>query len=224
MDTDSIYKAEVSFAWLGDADELFKPTTGNVIIGVKGNPLFPASQALVLAVEVDYLVYAPTVVGRNKVNSETAAARAVARAPVEAKLRDLLYSVQLESNGSLPALLTTNIPLVRKATPTQAPGTPGGYGFFLFGNPEVLYVKCEAQENAQVYFAEVSREPDVWLWHASDVKSAVGFTNLPSGETLHVRMRVKNAVSMGPWGPIVSFMIPPEGVAIPVRARPRGVR
>jgi hypothetical protein len=88
----------------------------------------------------------------------------------------------------------------------------------------VLYAQCEAQPNAQIYEAQVSKDEQTWLWRSNAGKSAVAFSNLPVGEKLYVQMRVKNAVGNSEWSASTPFLIPQSGLTIPERKRPKGVK
>ncbi len=224
MQNENSYKPEISFSFINYGDDKYKPIVEKIVKGTVGNAFFPNSQDKARVVEERYNAYAPTVVGPDKRNSETAAAREAARGPLDAALRDLLPAIQAESGGSLAKLLTTNIPLVRNKTVQQMPATPNAIELYLYGNPLQFYAKCETQTNAKVYEAQVSRDKLTWPWQAYDSKSAVGFSNLPAGETLYVQMRVKNSVGTSEWSTPKPFTIPVEGVAIPERKRPKGVK
>lgn len=224
MNNENAFKPEVTYSFLNYGDEKFKPIVEKIVNGTVGNAFFPNSQDKAKAVEERFAAYSPTVVDPDKRNSETAAARVAARGPLMDALRDLLPTIQAESGGSLAKLLTTNIPLARNRAVLQLPLTPNALNLFLYGNPLQFYVQCKSQTNAKVYEAQVSKDKVTWPWQANDGKSAVGFSNLPVGELLYVQMRVKNAIGTSEWSTPVPFTIPVEGVVIPERKRPKGVK
>ena len=104
------------------------------------------------------------------------------------------------------------------------PYAPTSVLIYRFGNPPQIFFQCEVQPNAQLYYAQVSRDQVNWLWQASDVKSAVSFSDLPVGEVLYVQMCVKNSVGKGGWSAAIPFYIPAPGVSVPMDKRPLGVR
>lgn len=221
---ETTFKPEVTYSFLSASDSTFKAIVADIVAGTVDNPFFPNSQPKALNVKNHYLEYAPTVVDKEKQNSETAAIRVVKRGLLEKALRELLPAIQYEANGSLPALLSTNIPLSRNPERPDMAYAPLQLSLFLFGNPQQLFVQCEKQWNAQLYHAQISRDKENWIWTSSDVRSAVGFSNLPVGEKLYVQMRVKNSLNLGEWSIAVPFYIPEPGVKIPEFKRPRGVR
>lgn len=224
MSSELNFKPEVAYSWINDPDDEFKPTVEKIVKGTVTNPLFPLAQTKALNIKALYLVYGPTVVDPGKRNSDTAAARVAARTPLEAALRDFLPDIQAESGGSLTALLSTNIPLVRVPTTSQMPIMPGSINLYLFGNPTQLYAQCEAQIHSKFYEARVSSDQVAFPWTATSSKSAVGFVGLPAGQTLYVQMRVTNAIGPSEWSASKPFMIPAVGVTIPEVKRPRGLR
>ncbi len=218
------FKPEVTYGFINDPDDLFKPTTENIVLGIVGNPAFPNSQAKALIVKTLFLAYSPTVVDPERRNSLTAAARVAARTPLEVALRDLLPDIQAESGGDMKALLSTNIPLARNPETPGMPFTPVSIELYLFGSPEQLYAKCEVQKNSKLYIARISRDETNWLWHNSDTRAAVSFTGLPVGEKLYVQMMVRNSVATSEWSNSKPFIIPEPGLVTPKRKRPRGVK
>lgn len=224
MTNELTFKAEVTYSWITESDDRLKSLLSVILPSIIGNPLFPNSQEKAIEVDQLFKAYEPTVVEKDKQNSETASQRVATRVPLEAGLRELLPLIQAESGGSLVALLTTNIPLARNPEKPGSPLVPSELNFYLFGTPTMLYVQCPAQEKAQLYLVEISRDQVNWEWKASDVKSAVAFLDLPAGVKLYARMRVKNSVSSSDWSAAVPFHIPESGVRIPMTKRPKGLR
>ena len=224
MNNENTFKPEVSTTFINDSDDTFSPTVEKIIEGVKGNELFRNSQENIINVERLYTPYKITLVDPDKRTSETAANRVAAREPLEAALRELLPQVQLESKGDLVKLLTTNIPLLRNPVKPDQPSIPETIKLYLFGSPIKLYAQCDAQPNAQVYLARISTDQQNWQWQNSAAKSAVPFTGLPKGQALYVQMMVTNSVGESEWNATKPFMIPAEGIAIPERKRPKGLR
>jgi hypothetical protein len=224
MAESTTFKPEVTYSWLNDADIEFKPQAEDFINGTINNPDFPNSRVRAVSAQSLFNVYALTVVDKDKQTSETSAARIAARAPLEAELRLLLAEVQAESGGDLAKLLSTNAPLARYPEAVQAATKPDAVYFYLYGNPEQLYVQCDSQGSGCVYMARISEDEENWKWISSDKKSAIGFTGLPTGVKLYAQMRVRNTVSEGQWSDSKPFMIPPSSLSIPVRKRPIGIR
>ncbi|MBI1223894.1 MAG: hypothetical protein GC192_01540 [Bacteroidetes bacterium] len=218
------FKPEVTYAWLSDPDHVFKNIAEDFTNGVVGNAFFPNSQTRATNAKALYLAYAPTVVEKDKQNSETSAARIAARTPLETELRLLLADVQAESGGDLARLLSTDAPLARYPESVQPAVKPEAVYFFLYGNPEQLYVQCDSQGTGSIYLARISDDDTNWNWISSDKKSAIGFTGLPAGIRLYAQMRVRNTVSEGQWSDSKPFMIPLSGMSIPNRKRPTGIR
>ena len=216
------FRPEVTYAWLKDGDEPFKKTAGDFLSGVIGNPSFPKAQERATKSKELYDIYAPTVVDRDKQTSDTSAARIAARTPLELELRLLLADVQAESGGDLVKLNSTNAPLARNAETTPTATKPEKISFYLWGNPEQLFVQCEPQPGDPVYVARVSEDDVNWKWIKSDKRSSVGFFNLPAGVKLYAQMMVQNSVSESPWSDSKPFMIPAQGISIPERKRPKG--
>lgn len=220
----STFKPEVTYAWLSDPDIEFKSKAEDFIDGVVDNDFFPNSQSRATNAQALYDTYAPTVVEKDKQNSETSAARIAAREPLENELRLLLADVQAESKGILSRLLSTNAPLARNPEAVQAAQKPETVYFFLYGNPEQLFVQCDSQGPGCTYSARVSEDDTNWKWISSDKRSAIGFTGLPVGVKLYAQMLVRNTISEGQWSDSKPFMLPPSGLSIPARKRPKGIR